>query len=125
MSSAGCPITGPVGIEADPLTCVHNSNIEVYTDSISVVKETRSEGNVSSLLFILQGSWVILTSVNSLRIAYLGGRGRGGGLGDLDVLHLDGVLGEGLRVVQLAHVHSGLLGLVRGGGLREANTNPF
>lgn len=63
-------------------------------------------------------------SVNSLRRVYLGGRGRGGGLGDLDVLHLDGVLGVGLRVVQLAHVHSGLLRLVRGGGLGETNTNP-
>lgn len=49
---------------------------------------------------------------------YLGGRwGRGGRLGDLDVLHLDGMLGVGLRVMELAHVHCGLLSLVRGGGL--------
>ena len=33
------------------------------------------------------------------------------------MLHLDGVLGVGLRVMELAHVHGGLLGLVRGGGL--------
>lgn len=125
MSSAGYPTTGPVGIEADHLLCDHNTNIKVHANNISVVKETRSEGNVSSLLLILQGPWVILMSVNSLHVVYLGGRGRGGGLGDLDVLHLDGVLGVGLRVVQLAHVHSGLLRLVRGGGLGEANTNPF
>lgn len=50
--------------------------------------------------------------------AYLGRRrGRGRRLGHLDVLHLDGVLRVGLRVMELAHVHSGLLRLVRGRGL--------
>lgn len=33
------------------------------------------------------------------------------------MLHLDGMLGVGLGVVELAHIHSGLLRLVRGGGL--------
>lgn len=57
--------------------------------------------------------------------AYLGGgRGRGGGLRDLDVLHLDGMLCVGLRVVELGDVHRGLLGLVRGSGLREEKPRP-
>lgn len=51
---------------------------------------------------------------------HLGSRGGHSGLGDLDVLHLNGVLGVGLRVVELADVHRGLLGLMGGSGLERA-----
>lgn len=101
--------------------CVHNTNIKIKVQNnniISIVRESRAGSTVLSLLLILRGRgpqeplWAVCADT------YLGGRrGRGGGLSDLDVLHLDGVLGVGLRVMELAHVHSGLLGLVRGGGL--------
>ena len=38
------------------------------------------------------------------------------------MLHLDGVLCVGLRVMELADVHRGLLGLVRGSGLQGGET---
>lgn len=44
-------------------------------------------------------------------------------LSHLDVLHLDGVLCVAVRVVELAHIHSGVLGLMRGGRLGRARTH--
>lgn len=56
---------------------------------------------------------------------YLGGWRRcSGGLCDLDVLHLDGMLRVGLRIMQLANIHGGLLRVVWGSGL-EGEKNRF
>lgn len=53
--------------------------------------------------------------VSVVRI-YLGGTLSGTlGLRDLDVLDLDGVLAVAMRVMQLAHIDCGMLGMWRGG----------
>lgn len=57
----------------------------------------------------------VIKSLCVMRI-YLGGTLSGTlGLRDLDVLDLDGVLAVAMRVMQLAHINCGVLGMWRGG----------
>lgn len=70
---------------------------------------------VFSLMKHHRATTCVIKSLCVMRI-YLGGTLSGTlGLRDLDVLDLDGVLAVAMRVMQLAHIDCGVLGMWRGG----------